>query len=80
MLTSVYQIARFNPPHATPQILFDAPVDLCHDLLPILCRGLRQLGSMLLQRGIAEVILQNLQGFRPRNDAYVLHALTITYP
>src|ERR1035441_6521385 len=80
MLTSVDQIARFNPPHATRQLLFDVPVDSCHHLLPVLCCGLRQLGSMLLHRGLVEVVLQDLQRLRPRNDTCLLHALTISYP
>src|ERR1039458_6603157 len=35
---------------------------------------------MFLQRGLVEVVFQNLQRLRPRNNTCVLHALTACFP
>jgi hypothetical protein len=69
----VYQAVWFKPPLAPPQFLFDVPVDLGQHLLAVLRRGLGQFSGVFLQRGFAEVVLQNLQRLTSRNNGPLFH-------
>jgi hypothetical protein len=77
---SVFQARWFGLRHAPPQRLLNVLLNQGDYLLSLLRRGVPQLGSLLLQRGLAEVVSKNPQGLAPRNDGCVVHGLTPGYP